>query len=93
MVSAEGKFMTSNNLLTGLWKILSGSRLAFLALVLAGGYFLWAEHQAHLLAALPFLILLLCPLLHVFMHGGHGGHRKSGGTADHEPHRPGRDAA
>lgn len=33
---------------------------------------LWEEHQAHLLGALPWLILLACPLLHLFMHGGHG---------------------
>jgi hypothetical protein len=35
-------------------------------------FFLWEEHQAHLLGALPYLILLLCPLLHLFMHHGHG---------------------
>jgi hypothetical protein len=23
---------------------------------------------------LPWLILLACPLMHIFMHGGHGGH-------------------
>ncbi|NJO34307.1 MAG: DUF2933 domain-containing protein [Rhodospirillales bacterium] len=23
---------------------------------------------------LPFLLILACPLLHMFMHGGHGGH-------------------
>jgi hypothetical protein len=27
----------------------------------------------HILGALPWLFLLLCPLLHLFMHG-HGGH-------------------
>lgn len=36
------------------------------------------EHQAHLLGWLPWLFLLACPLMHVFMHGGHGhgGHDK-----------------
>ena len=29
-----------------------------------------------LLQYLPFLILLLCPLMHVFMHGGHGSRHK-----------------
>lgn len=33
---------------------------------------LWEEHEAHLLGALPFLVLLLCPLMHLFMHRGHG---------------------
>lgn len=33
--------------------------------------YLWVAHQAHVLAVLPILILLLCPLMHVFMHRGH----------------------
>ena len=37
-------------------------------------YFLLSEHRAHFFGALPFLLLLACPLMHVFMHGGHGGH-------------------
>ncbi|WP_371134218.1 DUF2933 domain-containing protein [Polaromonas sp.] len=36
-------------------------------------YFLLTEHRAHFFGALPFLLLLACPLMHVFMHGGHGG--------------------
>lgn len=33
------------------------------------------EHRMHLsglLGWLPYLILLACPLMHLFMHGGHG---------------------
>ncbi len=37
-------------------------------------YFLMSEHRAHFFGALPFLLLLACPLMHVFMHGGHGKH-------------------
>lgn len=39
-------------------------------------FFLWSEHRAHLMGALPFLLLLLCPIIHLFMHHGHhhGGH-------------------
>jgi hypothetical protein len=41
--------------------------------VVVGGYFaIW--HQQHVAAALPFLVILACPLMHLFMHGGHGGH-------------------
>ena len=47
-------------------------------------YFLLSEHRAHFLGALPLLLLLSCPLMHVFMHHGHGGH---GGGHDH--HRGG----
>lgn len=64
--------MKENNALSSLMRLLSGPRLAFVALAVAGGYFLWTEHRAHLLEALPFLIFLLCPLMHIFMHHGHG---------------------
>lgn len=43
---------------------------AFLAIV---AFFLWTEHRAHLFGALPYLLLLLCPAMHLFMHHGHGG--------------------
>lgn len=40
------------------------------------------EHRAHLLGWLPWLFLLACPLMHLFMHGGHGhgGHTGRGGV-------------
>ena len=34
-------------------------------------YFLWTEHRAHLMGALPWLLLLACPLTHHLMHRGH----------------------
>ena len=37
-------------------------------------FFLWQEHRAHLLGALPWLLLLACPLMHKLMHRRHGGH-------------------
>lgn len=37
---------------------------------------LFSEHRAHLLGILPYLLLLACPLMHLFMHGGHGAHRR-----------------
>lgn len=42
------------------------------------------HHVTHVRDALPVVLLLLCPLMHVFLHGGqgHGGHGKgSGGKA------------
>ena len=39
--------------------------------LIAGSLFLF-EHRLHVLGYLPFLLLLACPLLHVFMHRGHG---------------------
>lgn len=67
---------------------LSAQGLAALGLIGAASYFLLIEHREHLFAFLPYLILLLCPLMHIFMHGGHGhghsGHGEHGGHDDHE---------
>lgn len=54
------------------------SVLGVIALVL-----LWGEHKVHILGALPWLILLLCPLMHIFMHGGHGKHQHGQQKEDH----------
>jgi hypothetical protein len=45
-----------------------GSTLALAAL----GVYLSATHAGHVLSALPYLLLLMCPLMHLFGHGGHG---------------------
>ena len=37
-------------------------------------FYLAIEHTAHIFDFLPYVLLLLCPLLHLFMHGRHGGH-------------------
>ncbi len=42
-----------------------------------GAFFLLTEHTAHVFGALPYLLLAACPLMHVFMHHGHGHHRGS----------------
>lgn len=50
-------------------------------------YFLLSEHREHFFGALPFLLLLGCLLMHVFMHGGHGRHGGHGGQGGaHEDH-------
>ena len=64
-----------------------GSRAALILIVFLAiaGYFLWTEHRAHVIQGLPWLLLLACPLMHLFMHGSHGGHghddSKRGGGA------------
>ena len=63
-----------------LWKSWSG--LVLLGFLAVAGFYLVTEHTAHLLGVLPFLLLLACPVMHLFMHhghGGHGGHEEHGG--------------
>jgi hypothetical protein len=55
--------------------------LALAVVVAVGGFYLVTEHTAHLFGALPYLILLACPLMHVFMHRGHGHHGQHPGQS------------
>jgi hypothetical protein len=61
--------------------------IVFIALLAIGGFYLVAEHRAHLipyLGYLPFLLILACPLMHGFMHSRHekhGGDEDSGGKS------------
>lgn len=48
--------------------------LVLIGFIAVAGYFLISEHQAHFINVLPYLLLLACPLMHLFMHGGHGDH-------------------
>lgn len=52
----------------GLWH-----KAAMLCLVVLGTL-LVADHWDHVISALPYLLLLACPLMHLFMHGGHHHH-------------------
>jgi hypothetical protein len=45
---------------------------ALVGFLAVAGFFLWTEHRAHLLGALPYLLILACPLMHLFHYGGHG---------------------
>ena len=52
------------------------AKWAFIGFLLVAGYFLITEHRAHLSGWLSsygiWLLLLACPLMHLFMHRGHG---------------------
>jgi hypothetical protein len=52
----------------------SRANIVLLGFLAIGGYFLVTEHWAHIVPFLPFLLLAACPLMHLFMHGGHGAH-------------------
>jgi hypothetical protein len=58
------------------WRSRAG--LALLGFLAIAGFFLLSEHRAHALGVLPFLLLALCPLLHIFGHGGHDHGAKKG---------------
>mgnify|MGYP000421305794 CR=1 FL=1 len=66
--------------------------LASVVLVGVAAFYLLTEHLQHTLGALPWLILLMCPLMHMFMHGGHnhgGGPGHGGdGASDATHHAP-----
>ncbi len=51
------------------WATLPG----FIVLIVIAfiGYSLLKDHSVHLLQWLPFLVILLCPLMHFFMHRDH----------------------
>ena len=51
------------------------------AAVIVGGY-LAVWHGTHIAAALPFLVVLSCPLIHMLMHGGHNHHPGTDTNAD-----------
>ena len=48
-----------------------------IGILLTGGtvYLLLPEFRQQILSALPWLIILLCPFMHIFMHRKHGKHQ------------------
>ena len=71
-----------------LWRTRYGVGLLVLGAVAA--FFLFAEHGAHIFGVLPFLLILVCPLMHLFMHRGHGAH---GHHNEPEPRQDGAEAS
>ncbi|ASR09908.1 hypothetical protein CHY08_22585 (plasmid) [Rhizobium leguminosarum bv. viciae] len=67
----------------------SYSRTAFIAFAAIALAAITYEHRVHVLGNLPWLLILACPLMHLFMHHGHRGHSGHGhaghGTAVVQP--------
>ncbi len=61
------------------WKTPFGVVATLLAV--AASAYLYVTHKDHVLALLPYAILAACPLMHMFMHRGHG-HGKHSSHAD-----------
>lgn len=53
-----------------LWRNRGGLLLSVVLMI--ADVLIFTDHEGHLLGALPFLFLLACPLMHMFMHHGHG---------------------
>lgn len=68
------------------WKTPLG--IAATLLAIAASAYLYLAHKDHVLALLPFALLAACPLMHLFMHRGHGKH---GSHAPHQGREGGRD--
>ena len=52
----------------------SRANIVLVGFLAIAGFYLIAEHTAHVIPFLPWLLLLACLFLHFFMHGGHGRH-------------------
>jgi len=74
---------TGQNFSLGQW-LRSRTGLVFLAFLGIAAFYLITEHAAHFFGILPYALLLLCPLLHLLLHGGHGNHGAHSGHADHQ---------
>ena len=53
-------------------EVLQKYKYVKIGFILIISYFLWMEHRAHIIEYLPFILLAACPLMHIFMHKGHG---------------------
>ncbi|SDH31835.1 DUF2933 domain-containing protein [Pseudomonas panipatensis] len=59
------------------WRSRPGIALGMLLVIAL--FYLAREHYGHISLLLPYAILLLCPLMHLFghHHGGHGHHGRT----------------
>lgn len=74
--------MDSQSARPSFWKSPFGIVSTLVAIV--ASVYLYMVHKDHVLALLPYAILAACPLMHMFMHRGHGhgghSHGKSRGN-------------
>ena len=65
----------------------SPTGLVLIAFLAIGGFYLVTAHTAHVFGFLPYALILLCPIMHLLMHGSHGGHGGHGGHEDRSAHQ------
>lgn len=64
----------------------SRSRWVLIGFLAVAAFFLFSEHRAHFLGILPYLLVLACPLMHIFHHGHHS--HNEGGDTTPKPRAP-----
>ena len=69
-----------------------GHNWAFFGFIAVTAFFLLTEHTAHVMGALPYLLLAACPLMHFFMHHGHHHDRHRHPADDEKPSARGDDS-
>lgn len=60
----------------------SYAKLIAFSAAAAGLAYLLTRHQGHVWQWLPYLVLLACPLMHVFHHRRHGRHLRPAAESD-----------
>lgn len=65
----------------------TSERAALVVFAVVAAYFLWTEHRAHVIPYLPWGLLALCPLMHLFMHRRRGSHGAPGSDPGGAPRR------
>ncbi|MBS2783948.1 DUF2933 domain-containing protein [Aeromonas salmonicida] len=68
------------NVASPFWRSKAG--VVLIMLVAIGVFYVVREHFGHVSPFLPYLILLICPLMHFFGHGAHGRHGSSQANKD-----------
>jgi hypothetical protein len=81
----QGDALTSRNHRSW-WRTPAG--LMFLALLVAAMAFWATGHRAHIMVVVPYLVLMACPLMHLFHHRKHQG--RYGHDAGDERHESAR---
>jgi len=71
------------------WSRQSLQRVCIALFIAVVAFFLLTEHTAHVFGVLPYVLLLACPLMHMFMHHGHGHHgRRDDDAGKQQGNRP-----
>lgn len=55
-------------------RLRSFALMTLVAVAAGAAFWLLRDHWGHALGFAPYLLFLACPLMHLFMHRGHGGH-------------------